>query len=58
MNALDQTFTLQLKKDEIKQALDIYESALLNEYSTLVRNKLGLLSMPSYGQTSSHIVNT
>jgi uncharacterized protein YdiU (UPF0061 family) len=46
------------KTDEIKQALNIYESTLLNEYSTLVRNKLGLLFMPSYEQNYSHIINT
>jgi uncharacterized protein YdiU (UPF0061 family) len=58
MNALYQTFTSHLKTDEIKQALNIYESTILNRYSTLVRNKLGLLSMPSYDQTNSHIINT
>ena len=58
LNALAQAFTPHLETDEIKQALSSYEPTLLEEYSTLMHNKLGLLSEASDRQANSHIINT
>jgi uncharacterized protein YdiU (UPF0061 family) len=58
LNALAQAFTPHLETDAIKQALSSYEPTMLEEYSTLIHNKLGLLSEASDRQTNSHIINT
>jgi uncharacterized protein YdiU (UPF0061 family) len=58
LNALAQAFTPHLKTKQIQQALGSYEPTLLKEYSTLMHNKLGLLSGASSGEANSHIINT
>jgi uncharacterized protein YdiU (UPF0061 family) len=58
LNALAQTFTPHLEIEQIKYALSCYEPTLLEEYSTLMHNKLGLLPGASNGEANSHIINT
>ena len=57
LNALAQAFTPHLEIDQIKQALNLYEPTLLQEYSKLMHNKLGLV--PDATSTSnSTLINT
>lgn len=58
LNALAQTFTPHIEIEQIKQALNSYETTLLKEYSTLMHNKLGLLPSTENGEANTHIINT
>ncbi|WP_299080222.1 YdiU family protein [uncultured Paraglaciecola sp.] len=58
LNALAQSFTPHIEIAQIKQALSLYEPTLLQEYSTLMHNKLGLLPNPAVAETNSYIINT
>ena len=58
LNALAQTFTPHLEMEQIKQALSHYEPTLLQEYSTLMHNKLGLIPSVADSETNSHLINT
>ena len=58
LNALAQAFTPYIDIEQIKQALSSYEPALLEEYSTLMHNKLGLLQVATNSSDNSLIINT
>jgi uncharacterized protein YdiU (UPF0061 family) len=57
LNALAQAFTPHLNVEQIQLTLSDYEPALLKEYSRLILNKLGLISLNIQDSTYTSIIN-